>query len=466
MRRSWPIAIAACLALGCGDGPPFTGTVSRSQYFEYHDQVDEPLCPSLLSLLDQHAQQIGGKVGLDLRPGDPPFRYYKFRDVEAIQSSGRCPPGVDACATGNDVLSASYFHAHEQAHDYIYRAWGGWSVGLLDEGEAVALTCEPLQFATPTDVPATLVGNVDWRELIGLTASTPKVHVGYHAAGYFVTYLVDRFGWDSLKALHRSAPKGSSAATLERAFAAIYPLSMNEAWAAALGAAGAAPCLKDWLCAAAPLSAGETAPPTCDGAIHRSVTVDRQPGIGLRIQGGNGEITLVGGCEGPTPSWAELTGGFGAPGATHWVFLPPGTYTFAELLLAGDPPAVTFLGYMPDNLPAPDCEGAPALPFGPDGARLDLRQGVVNGWVGLAGGGRTYGVLTTGISLDPDSVLEVCDGCSAPSSCVPVPTDDSAATFTLSDRAVLRLVNVNAFQWTIGPAHPGPYIAFWSVSPP
>jgi len=63
MRRStgWPALafIALLVPPSCGgSGAPFVGTISRSKFFEYHDEVDEPLCPTLLSLLDQHAEQI------------------------------------------------------------------------------------------------------------------------------------------------------------------------------------------------------------------------------------------------------------------------------------------------------------------------------------------------------------------------------------------------------------------------
>ncbi len=175
MSTRWAIGAVVVLAVACGEpGPPFTGTVSRSQHFEYHDQVDEPLCPTLLSLLDQHADQIGGKVGLSLAPDDPPFRYYKFRDVDAIRASGRCPANVDACAGEDNVFSVQYFDGHEQVHDYVYRAWGRRSVGLLDEGEAVALTCDPLRYAQAASLPSTIVGNLDWRDVVGLTSSTPR----------------------------------------------------------------------------------------------------------------------------------------------------------------------------------------------------------------------------------------------------------------------------------------------------
>src|SRR5690242_19344003 len=54
------VALLAAPACGGGSSALFVGTVSRSQFFEYHDEVDEPLCPTLLSMLDQHVQLIGG----------------------------------------------------------------------------------------------------------------------------------------------------------------------------------------------------------------------------------------------------------------------------------------------------------------------------------------------------------------------------------------------------------------------
>src|SRR5262245_47710699 len=106
--------------MGCN--APFDGRVSRSQFFEYHDQVDEALCPTLLARLDQHAQLMGGKIGLSLDSGDP-YRYYKFRDEAAfVAGAGACADYAGGCALGDVVYSTKYFHAHEQAHDYTFRA--------------------------------------------------------------------------------------------------------------------------------------------------------------------------------------------------------------------------------------------------------------------------------------------------------------------------------------------------------
>jgi len=70
-RRALVVALLAAPACGGGSSALFVGTVSRSQFFEYHDEVDEPLCPTLLSMLDQHVQQIGGKIGLQPDPANP-----------------------------------------------------------------------------------------------------------------------------------------------------------------------------------------------------------------------------------------------------------------------------------------------------------------------------------------------------------------------------------------------------------
>jgi hypothetical protein len=123
-KRRWALVLVA-LAASCSDAP-FEGYVSRSRFFEYHTQVQEPLCPTLLAWLDRHAEVIGGKIGLALDPDDP-YRYYKFRDAAAFAAdSAGCPPENGACALGDAVYSSTPFHAHEQAHDYVFRAWGGW----------------------------------------------------------------------------------------------------------------------------------------------------------------------------------------------------------------------------------------------------------------------------------------------------------------------------------------------------
>ena len=277
-----------------------------------------------------------------------------------------------------------------------------------------------------------------------------------------MTYLVQRFGWPSLEALHRSIPLGADAAALDCTFAEIYPLSMDQAWAEALGAPDARPCLKDWLCATTPLSAGEEAPPSCDGQVHRLVLVTGQAGIRLSFHGGNGEITLVKGCTEVAPSWIELTGGLG-PGVTHWVSLAPGDYTLAEMVAAGEPPSVTFEGYLGETFLAATCASTGGIPLDPVGATyIDFRLGGVTGWIGVSGpGGQAFTASTRGISVDAAmaGVVEVCDSCDAAATCISLLSATGTSTVTLDDRSVIHLASAYADQLTTDPGEV-PYIVF------
>ena len=104
------------------DSLPFIGTIYRSQFFEYHTRDSQPLCPTLLALMDRHAKLIGAKLGFSLAPGDPLIPYYRFDNDADFQASGVCPAGAGGCADGA-VYSPLSFHAHEMAHAYTFRAW-------------------------------------------------------------------------------------------------------------------------------------------------------------------------------------------------------------------------------------------------------------------------------------------------------------------------------------------------------
>ena len=463
--RQLVAGLLSMVAASCtGESPPFEGDVSHSQFWEYHDRVGEPLCPSLLSLLDDHAQEISGAIGLNLHSGDEPFRYYKFRDSTDFNDAQVCTKYSGACATGNDVYSTRFFHAHEQAHDYVYRAWGGWSAPLLDEGVAVALSCDPIRFINKGQAPGEMLGGPDWRNLLDLNVEDPA---GYIAAGYFVTSLVQKYGWPNFAELHRRISRGVNAADFESIFNDLYPQSLDQSWSAALSS-GAQPCLKDRLCDAIPMAVGEDAPVACDGQMHRSVTVTDQGGVGLSIHGGSAEITLVQDCGSAAAPWLELTS-VGMP-ATHWVSLQPGTYTLLNLLATGEPEGVAFKGYLPSNFLAAECEDAGAIPLDRDGyTYINMLLGPLNGWIGLTGGGgKDYMAYAFGITTDPatDSVFEICDGCGATSTCVVRHSFDSPISIGLGERAVVHLRNAVADHFSTGPQDPGPFLQLYPVGLP
>jgi hypothetical protein len=447
-RSPWPAIGLGALAmfLACsnpaGGGGPFLGTVSRSQFFEYHDRVDEPLCPTLLSLLDEHALRIGGKIGLDPDPARP-FRYYKFRDGQDLASSGACGSGPAACAPGDTVRSSEYFDAHELAHDYVNRAWQGQSIGLLNEGEAVALSCYPSSNLQPSVRPADALGNPDWRSLLYLQGNTTN---GYVAAGLWMTNLAATYGWERARQLHQRVRPGISAADFEREFAQVYPLSMDEAWSQALDTAGAPPCQDEWNCDATPLDVGSTVQPACDGQMHRTITVTDQPGVVLGMGGMNSELLLrdCGATRAPT---YELTGGW-TTRTTHAAVVPPGIYT---LFSAPAPTDVTFVSYLPAGFGAPACTSASGVALDPAQVTyLDLLAGSIDGWVPLAGGGSRYNVETLNLfwnGFPAAAGAAICDGCDVAAACLGLP-GGAATTVAVGAAGVLRLQGVTAFAAT------------------
>ncbi|MES1208914.1 MAG: hypothetical protein ABUS79_23500, partial [Pseudomonadota bacterium] len=217
-------------------------------------------------MLDEHARTVGGTIGL-ASDATQRFRYYKFASRQAFYSSYE----AGGKAFGDYLISPDYFQPHEQAHVYTFRVWGGWSADWINEGEAVALSCDPTKDPTPSTTPRALISPTDWRDQLydGLF-TTPQ---GYAAAGFVITHLAQRYGWQAVGRLHQRVPPGTSRADLERAFAEVFPISMDQAWSDALDTPGGPACDRTWLCRATPLALGEPIQPACDGRLYASVTV-------------------------------------------------------------------------------------------------------------------------------------------------------------------------------------------------
>jgi hypothetical protein len=441
-RASEAIATTFLALCGCGDSAPFVGQVSRSQYWEYHDQGTGPLCDSLLSLLDEHAEIVGDRIGF-APDATKPFRYYKFSDEQAFTASTE----TGGEAFGDYLFSPHFFEGHEQAHLYTYRAWGGgWSTSLLNEGEAVALSCKPTREPAPGTTPRQLLGAVDWRDQLDHVSLAPDE---YAAAGFFVAHLARRYGWDKVADLHRSAPPGTSVADFERAFARVFPVPVDEAWAEALDAPGASACDKTWTCRSTPLAVGEVAVPACDGQLHRSLTVaDVDAGVVLAIADDRG-ITLSGRCAGSDAPWFPLAGTGNGSAVRHWAFVPPGSYTlfggasdayfppgspasvtdgeFATAALA--PASFQLVARIPTGALSDTCGSSPpvALESGTP-TYVDVVRGYVDGWIPIDGGGGSFGVALRNLQtpFGTEQPIEICDGCGPSAACAGLPADSIA----------------------------------------
>jgi hypothetical protein len=283
---------------------------------------------------------VGGLVGVSLNVGGAPFRYYRYQHlsnyVEAFPNSG----GI---AIGDSVYSPSYFTPHELVHAYVYRAWGdGTSNGLLREGIAVALSCEP--------GVGLAAASYDWRDLLHLHADSD---VGYSLAGHFVTHLLRQYGMTTFKRLYQAISDPTDSADFEIEFARFYPVSMNDAWQTAmttgLGWEFRA-CLGDWACwSTGSLNIDEEVTQDCASGIHRTLTVGAGQG-GVVLSKSGGDVQIWRSCWDDGGPYLVLRD---APNSDtlHWVVMSPGTYT----LTLWDKANVQLKAYVPASLLGDSC---------------------------------------------------------------------------------------------------------------
>jgi hypothetical protein len=153
---------------------------------------------------------------------------------------------------------------------------------LLDEGQAVAMSCEPYILLRPNQKPTDVLGMLEWRDLLHLYANSFD---GYVVAGVFVTHLANTYGWNSVGAFYKKVSGSSSAADVAGAFAQVFPTSMDQAWSEALGTLGAPSCQMDWKFMATPMAVGDVATLDCDGEMHPGVDVSAPGGVVLSLVG-------------------------------------------------------------------------------------------------------------------------------------------------------------------------------------
>ncbi len=384
--RHWVVLALAGACTGL-----FDGEVHDTRFFEYHQQTDAPeLCPGVLDLLDEHAVTMAAEVGLELDP-DNPIVYYRFRDTDALLEADACA-GAPACASKDAVYTADAFHEHELAHTHTLRAWGR-SIGLLEEGEAVSLSCssiflDPLNQATALDA--------DWRDFIDVAHGSENPDLGYIAAGRFVTLLAMRYGWESVGRLHVLTDIGSSASDLEETFSALFPESIDAVWAEAMRA-DATPCMPFARCPSrGPVELGADVTFECDGKPHRVLTVEPQSTV----------VMTTSDCSFEVISCSRLDGAFlaGCGATVHWLSLPAGDYQIADVFRVPSA-TVRVEQYDPSPLTASECTNARRVPLDPVATtRIRVADNQDLAWVQIDGGGLAY-------TVDAGATASLCDAC-------------------------------------------------------
>lgn len=445
-RRTLVSLVSAALlgvaVSGC-ESELFTGRITRSRHFEYHDRESTALCPMLLPVLDEYFERLPTVTGLRADAASI-FRYYKFRDLDEITRASACPGKAGACATEESILSPLFFDTHELAHAYAVQQWGGRSNVLLNEGIAVALSCKPTaRYTFSAD------DRLQWRTLLrhsdagnwswsGVTAASS----GYAAVGAFVTSLATRYGWARVGELYRRVAPGGYDLDFEREFARVMPTSLDEAWDHAFVGSRVATCVKDPRCDLAAQPSGESlGTPTCAAVRGRPLALDVHAGVVLSLLGSG---VAAHSCSDPDRTyWLPGSGTSDQP-TNHWLSLPPDRYLLDTD--AKDPPRdLAVVQYLDEPLVAPVCEHAQPVNLQDSHETfIELPPGEWNGWLALAGDGSAYGLEWMGSGPSVQS-LQLCTGCGDTAVCTPLSGRISSAS--LDSAATLRFDHAVSEGW-------------------
>jgi hypothetical protein len=260
--------IATIAAMGLAGCHPTGFELSGSEYhsanFDYlFHPTDTTVCPSVMDSLEEHRALISSYLHID--PDSlPPVTYFKMRDEREYLA--RCTVGGDGAANaGKDyVVSPVPFDEHELIHTITLGAWG-FSTRFLEEGIAVALSCDPAAVAV-TDAPYNhwspqfdSLGSESSPASVALyTVGVPATitnlydidvsgNAGYSAAGAVTTYLLDSGSVDKLAELWAHVSMDASESDFSAALENVYGFSLEEVWQS-LQTTRHRPCAPVWMC--------------------------------------------------------------------------------------------------------------------------------------------------------------------------------------------------------------------------
>jgi hypothetical protein len=259
-----------CLVvLSCGGRHPDlqvdlpNGQVWSSPHFRYAARAgDSEVCTGVVDSLEHHLEALTTYLGLPWTGGV--IGYYKFRDLADYQSNSGCPDKSGGCMTTvPDVRSPSTLHGHELVH--IYMRPLGRPPALFEEGVAEALSPEGRVFNAPDE---------GWRDI--LAAPSPEDGTvdatDYWWGGWFVSYLLRKFGPAPFLVFYRAAASNHAASAIAEQFQKAYGVNLDDLWNQARASTSRLPGVPVWECASAePIAFGgadASLTDHCDGHGH------------------------------------------------------------------------------------------------------------------------------------------------------------------------------------------------------
>lgn len=218
------VALLICLgAGGCDPMHSFPPVVEESWPFRFH--ADQPIPSCAVTWSHAHYQRWSELLGIRLEVDE-------WIDVVAVDDlDGFCPSHAGGCASAGVAISYLPYHEHELIHAYALSDGRSWR--LLEEGLARMGACEGFVLSGSTDHSVDIRAirdSDDWRAL-----STDERTDWYNAAGDFVGFLVQRYGWSEFFALYRNIEREDEPAVIDEAFARHFGsgyLELVDVWAA------------------------------------------------------------------------------------------------------------------------------------------------------------------------------------------------------------------------------------------
>jgi hypothetical protein len=196
-RAAW---VACGLAVACQEEP----TSWKDDYaFVWHgeyvsvygyDRAMEEACGGSFAAIDTHTEAILEKFGTD------GSIHYEYRWMSPEFWKGRCPPGAVACTASGEPWTPTVPQMHEITHAVEYVAWDNACPSILKEGLAEYFAGPQYhddELPDPSMVRNTLI-------------RAPISGAEYTAAGHFVSFLVEEFGFEAIHDLCRAVPFYSS----------------------------------------------------------------------------------------------------------------------------------------------------------------------------------------------------------------------------------------------------------------
>lgn len=253
------VAVLA-LSSACGEDHDLPNDQTwESAHFRYHTRAGDPsVCQGVLAQLEWRFETMQGYLGLSWRAGQK-VDYYKFRDQNDYAKNAPCLAGSDSCAQRTSVMSAHVLQEHELIHAIL--APSGLPPSFFEEGTAVVLSC-----GRPWDERA---GTMPWRDAVMLTTLDADPEAMYKTAGWFVGYLLDRYGPVPFLVFRDRLKNSASAETIARTFQETYGDTLDAAWDAASAAGARVGCVHLWPCQGPPLvldGTPQTLAQACDGS--------------------------------------------------------------------------------------------------------------------------------------------------------------------------------------------------------